>query len=66
MSELYGQEPEGWPCLLSEDVDALLKDLSLSGDVFAAIVAATVQINETRGMVEFTDCHAVRVVSELH
>nr|WTB12057.1 hypothetical protein OG546_49725 [Streptomyces antimycoticus] len=51
MSELHGQEPEGWPCELSEEVDALLADLSLPGEVFGAIIAATVQINETRGMV---------------
>ncbi|MGO4749248.1 hypothetical protein AB4212_11570 [Streptomyces sp. 2MCAF27] len=46
-----GQEPEGWPCELSEEVDELLADLSLPGGVFGAIIAATVVINETRGMV---------------
>ncbi|GAA2345645.1 hypothetical protein [Streptomyces violaceusniger] len=51
MSESHGQEPEGWRCELSEEVDALLADLSLPGEVFGAIIAATVQINETRGMV---------------
>ncbi|MGA6160613.1 hypothetical protein ACPEIC_45710 [Stenotrophomonas sp. NPDC087984] len=50
MSESHGQKPEGWPCELSEEVDTLLADLSLPGEVFGAIIAATVQINETRGM----------------
>ncbi|MEU5273321.1 hypothetical protein [Streptomyces hygroscopicus] len=51
MSESHGQEPEGRPCELSEEADALLADLSLPGEVFGAIIAATVQLNETRGMV---------------
>ncbi|MGP3938411.1 hypothetical protein [Streptomyces sp. 6N106] len=51
MSELHGPEPEGWPCELSGEVAALLADLSLSGEVFGAVIAATVQINETRSMV---------------
>ncbi|MGP3975880.1 hypothetical protein ACTWQF_18085 [Streptomyces sp. 8N114] len=51
MSDPYGDEGEGWPCVLSDEVDALLKDLSLPPEVFGAIVAAKVQINETRGMV---------------
>ncbi|GAA2318946.1 hypothetical protein SVIO_098300 [Streptomyces violaceusniger] len=34
-----------------EEVDELLADLSLPGEVFGAIIAAAVQINETRGMV---------------
>lgn len=46
----YGPEPQGWPCVLSNEVDGLLQDPSLPGEVFGAIVAATVQINETRGM----------------
>jgi len=48
LSEPDGQEPEGWPCLLSDEVDALLQDLSLPADVFGAIVAATVRINQAR------------------
>lgn len=51
LSDPYGQEPEGWPCLVSDEVDALLPDLSLRADVFGAIVAATVQINQTKGIV---------------
>lgn len=51
MNEPYGEEPEGWQCLLSEEVTELLKDKLLPGDVFSAIVAATVVINETRGQV---------------
>ncbi|WP_431043979.1 hypothetical protein ACQUSR_20180 [Streptomyces sp. P1-3] len=51
MSEPYDEEPEGWPCVLSEEASELLKDPALPGDVFSAIAAATVAINETRGMV---------------
>ncbi|MFF4173644.1 hypothetical protein [Streptomyces sp. NPDC001744] len=51
MSEPYGEEPEGLPCVLSEEVTELLMDKNLSGAVFGAIVAATVVINETRGEV---------------
>ncbi|GGZ49806.1 hypothetical protein GCM10010387_50110 [Streptomyces inusitatus] len=51
MSEPYNPEPEGWPCLLSAEVDALLADLALPADVFGAIIAVTVQINETKGYV---------------
>ncbi|GAA2965266.1 hypothetical protein [Kitasatospora cinereorecta] len=51
MSEPYGEEPEGLPCVLSEEVTELLMDKALPGAVFAAIVAATVAINETRGQV---------------
>ncbi|MEU8530093.1 hypothetical protein AB0C77_31620 [Streptomyces sp. NPDC048629] len=50
MSEPY-DEPEGWPCVLSEEVTDLLMEKTLSAEVFAAIVAATVVINETRGAV---------------
>ncbi|MFD8415443.1 hypothetical protein ACFV2Q_27395 [Streptomyces sp. NPDC059650] len=45
------EEPEGWPCVLSEEVTSLLMDPTLPADVFAAVVAATVVINETRGEV---------------
>lgn len=51
MSDPQGEESEGWPCVLSDEVDELLKDLSLPAEVFAAIVASTVEINETKGMV---------------
>jgi hypothetical protein len=52
LSEPYDdEEPEGLPCLLSEEVTELLMDKTLSGDVFGAIVAATVMINQTRGEV---------------
>ncbi|WJY35831.1 hypothetical protein QT196_00230 [Streptomyces sp. P9-2B-2] len=51
MSEPYDEEPEGWQCVLSEEVTELLMDKRLPGDVFGAIVAATVVINETRGVV---------------
>ncbi|MEU7046702.1 hypothetical protein AB0A77_37460 [Streptomyces varsoviensis] len=52
MSEPHGgDEPEGWPCEVSDEVNDLLQDLSLPGEVFGAIVAATVQINQTKGMV---------------
>ncbi|MFV8133160.1 hypothetical protein [Streptomyces syringium] len=50
MSEPYEGQPEGWPCVLSEEVTDLLKDPALPTEVFGAIIAATVQINETRGM----------------
>ncbi|MFF3958817.1 hypothetical protein ACFYY1_37280 [Streptomyces sp. NPDC001890] len=49
MSDPYGQEPEGLPCVLSEEVARLLEDPALPGDVFGAVVAATVVINESRG-----------------
>ncbi|MEV0184548.1 hypothetical protein AB0I54_35480 [Streptomyces sp. NPDC050625] len=45
MSEPYDEEPQGLPCLLSEEVTDLLMDKALPGDVFGAIVAATVVIN---------------------
>lgn len=51
MSEPYDEEPQGLPCVLSEEVTELLMDVGLPGDVFGAIVAATVLINETRGEV---------------
>lgn len=51
MSEPHGEEPEGRPCVLSPEVDELLQDRALPAEVFGAIIAATVQINETRGMV---------------
>ncbi|MFD7291112.1 hypothetical protein [Streptomyces sp. NPDC059863] len=46
MSEL-----EGWPCELAPEVDALLGEAWLPGEVFGAITAATVQVSMTRGMV---------------
>ncbi|MEV6147097.1 hypothetical protein [Streptomyces sp. NPDC051992] len=51
MSEPYDEEPEGLPCVLSEEITELLMDKALPGSVFGAIVAATVVINETRGEV---------------
>jgi hypothetical protein len=45
------EEPDGLSCVLSEEVTELLMDKALPGDVFGAIVAATVLINETRGEV---------------
>ncbi|UXY40479.1 hypothetical protein [Streptomyces albidocamelliae] len=44
-------EPQGRPCLLSDEVTELVMEGSLPGDVFGAIVAATVVINETRSEV---------------
>jgi hypothetical protein len=49
LSEPYDQEPEGFPCLLSEEVSELLAEMPAA--LFSAIVAATVVINETRGEV---------------
>jgi hypothetical protein len=51
LSEPHDQEPEGLPCVLSEEVTELLMDKALPADVFSAIVAATVVINETCGEV---------------
>ncbi|WP_327332901.1 hypothetical protein [Streptomyces anulatus] len=51
MSDPYGGEPQGLPCVLSEEVTELLMDADLPGEAFGAIVAATVLINETRGEV---------------
>lgn len=44
-------DDEGLPVVLSEDATELMRDPALPGDVFGAIVAATVQINQARGMV---------------
>ncbi|MFF3735190.1 hypothetical protein ACFYXM_34195 [Streptomyces sp. NPDC002476] len=51
MSEPHDEEPVGLPCVLSGEAATLLEDPGLPGDVFGAIVAATVLINETRGEV---------------
>ncbi|NGO48639.1 hypothetical protein [Streptomyces ureilyticus] len=51
MSEPYDDEPQGLPCVLSEEVTSLLLDKALPLDVFGSIMAATVVINETRGEV---------------
>lgn len=51
LSEPYDEEPGGLPCVLSDEVSALLMDPALPGDVFGAVVLATVVINETRGEV---------------
>ena len=66
MSDPYEEpEPDGWPCVLSEEVTSLLMDLTLPADVFGAVVAATVLINETRGEVEFTELRTACIASEL-
>jgi hypothetical protein len=52
LSDPHDDKGEGWPCVLSDEVSELLQDLSLPADVFGAIIAATVQINETRGHVQ--------------
>lgn len=44
-------DDDGWPCYLSPDVEALLQDPAVIGDVFSVIVSATVLINTTRGLV---------------
>ncbi|MEU6965082.1 hypothetical protein [Streptomyces chrestomyceticus] len=51
MNEPGGEEPPGWPCVLAPEVEALLQDASLPGEVFGAIIAATVRINKSRGEV---------------
>lgn len=51
MSDPRDEEPEGWPCVASPRVTDLLSDPLLPAEVFSAIVALTVAINETRGMV---------------
>ncbi|MFI8105461.1 hypothetical protein [Streptomyces sp. NPDC086023] len=50
MSEPH-EQPDGLPCVLSEEVSQLLMDPALSTEVFSAIVATIVTINETRGLV---------------
>ncbi len=45
------EDDDGWPCFLSPEVEALLQDPAVIGDVFSAIVSATVRINTTRGLV---------------
>ncbi|MFF2331909.1 MULTISPECIES: hypothetical protein [unclassified Streptomyces] len=45
------QQPDGWPCVLSEEVASLLMDPAIPPEVFGAVVAAAVLINETRGEV---------------
>ncbi|MCL7382441.1 hypothetical protein [Streptomyces sp. 35G-GA-8] len=45
MSEL-----EGWPFELTPEVDALLGEAWLTGEVFGAIITATVQVSLPRGM----------------
>lgn len=46
LSEL---EAEGWPCHFSEGVAELLADPQISPMLFSAVVALSVEINETRG-----------------
>jgi hypothetical protein len=45
------EDDEGWPCYLSPEVEALLQDPAVTGEVFSAIVSATVRINATCGLV---------------
>ncbi|MDH6545887.1 hypothetical protein [Streptomyces sp. SPB4] len=45
------EHPDGWQCVLSEEVTNLLLDEALPDEVFAAVVSATVLINTTRGEV---------------
>ena len=40
---------DGWPCLFSEAVAALLEDLTTTFDLLTAILALSVEINTTRG-----------------
>ncbi|MFI9721081.1 hypothetical protein ACIHFE_15745 [Streptomyces sp. NPDC052396] len=40
--------PDGWTCLLSDEVAELLSDVALPADVFSAVIAATVAINECK------------------
>ncbi|MEV1247559.1 hypothetical protein ACIBO2_49030 [Nonomuraea sp. NPDC050022] len=42
-------EKEGWPCHFSDGVAELLADPQISPTLFSAIVALSVEINETRG-----------------
>ncbi|MEU4536207.1 hypothetical protein AB0G15_15220 [Streptosporangium sp. NPDC023825] len=42
-------EEEGWPCYFSEGVAELLADPQISPMLFSAVVALSVEINETRG-----------------
>ena len=51
LSKPCDESSEGWPCVLSEEVAALLQDAKLPANVFGAIIAATVAINETKGLV---------------
>jgi hypothetical protein len=46
-----GVDDDGWPCCLSPEVEALLQDPAVTGEVFSAIVSAIVRINTTRGLV---------------
>ncbi len=42
-------QEEGWPCYFSEGVAGLLADPQISPTLFSAIVALSVEINETKG-----------------
>lgn len=46
---LSESEKEGWPCHFSNGVAELLADPQISPTLFSAIVALSVEINETRG-----------------
>jgi hypothetical protein len=45
------EETEGWPCHLSPEVERLLLDPKTDPQMFSAILATTVVINETSGEV---------------
>ncbi|MHA6757072.1 hypothetical protein [Streptacidiphilus sp. PAMC 29251] len=40
---------DGWPCLFSQAVAALLEDPAATFDLLSAVLALSVEINETRG-----------------
>ncbi|MCX4803883.1 hypothetical protein OG594_19915 [Streptomyces sp. NBC_01214] len=51
MSEAFDDGSEGLPCVLSEDVTAFMVDPTLPPWAIGPIVAAMVEIGETRGLV---------------
>ncbi|MET9693572.1 hypothetical protein ACFCYH_01735 [Streptomyces sp. NPDC056400] len=51
MSEAFDDGSEGLPCVLSEDVTAFMVDPTLPPWAMGPIVAAMVEIGETRGLV---------------
>ncbi|MFA7763965.1 hypothetical protein ACGFNX_03710 [Streptomyces sp. NPDC048723] len=51
MSETFDDGSEGLPCVLSEDVTAFMIDPTLPPWAMGPIVAAMVEIGETRGLV---------------
>ncbi|WP_328863710.1 hypothetical protein [Streptomyces virginiae] len=51
MSEPFDDGSEGLPCVLSEDVTAYMTDPALPPWTMGPVVAAMVEIGETRGLV---------------